>query len=311
MVGEGIRERQGRHGVVSLPEAMGLLTFDWGGLCQKMSSMFRSTIRILLTVVGLAVPTLSLAKPQVEYPKRILFIGNSYTYNNDLPHTLQEMVRSAGLPVPKVKSNYLFGKRLIDHVGSRVSMRLIDQGNWDLVVLQGMSLETVFAKNSKKDRDDFVLSAQELCERVRQQSPKARIIFFQTWARHQDFFDYYKSLFLEKSPATAEKDYNDWAVLHASNSVQQQQFISESYDWAAKENEAEVARVGEAWARHYQQPKMPIRLHDRDSSHPSPAGTYLAALAFYKQIYQPEVIKISYRGKVNPAEAAYLQSLVE
>ncbi|NBV39458.1 MAG: hypothetical protein EBS00_07870, partial [Verrucomicrobia bacterium] len=135
--------------------------------------MFGKTIRILLTVVGLIAPNLLFAKQQVEYPKRILFIGNSYTFNNDMPHTLQEIVRSAGLPVPKVKSNYLFGKRLIDHVGSRVSMRLIDQGNWDLVVLQGMSLETVFAQNSKKDRDDFLLSAQELCQRVRQQSPKA------------------------------------------------------------------------------------------------------------------------------------------
>lgn len=262
-------------------------------------------------MIFMAVPTLLLAKTQVEYPKRILFIGNSYTFNNDLPHTLQEMVRSAGLPVPKVKSNYLFGKRFIDHVGSRVSMRLIDQGNWDIVVLQGMSLETVFAKNSKKDRDDFVLSAQELCERVRAQSPKARIIFFQTWARHQDFFDYYKSLFLEKSPETAEKDYQEWAVLHASNPTQQQQYIIESYDLVAKENEAEIARVGEAWARHYQQAKMPIRLHDRDSTHPSPAGTYLAALVFYKQIYQPETLDISFRGKINPAEAAYLQSLVE
>lgn len=262
-------------------------------------------------MIMMALPTLLLAKTQVEYPKRILFIGNSYTFNNDLPHTLQEIVRSAGLPVPKVKSNYLFGKRLIDHVGSRVSMRLIDQGNWDLVVLQGMSLETVFAKNSKKDRDDFVLAAQELCERIRAQSPKARIVFFQTWARHQDFFDYYKSLFHEKSPATAEKDYQEWAVLHASDPTQQQHYIIESYDFVAKENEAEIARVGEAWARHYQQSKMPIRLHDRDSTHPSLAGTYLAALVFYKQIYQPEVLDVSYLGKINPAEAAYLQSLVE
>jgi hypothetical protein len=273
--------------------------------------MFGTMFRFLLLAVSLALPSWVWAKAPVQYPERILFIGNSYTFNNDLPHTLQEIVRSAGLPVPKVKSNYLFGKRLIDHVGSRVSMRLIDQGNWDVVVLQGMSLETVYAKNSKKDRDDFLLSAQELCQRVRAQSPQARIIFFQTWARHQDYFDYYKSLFLEKNPATAEKDYQEWAVRNASNPTQQQEYIIEAYDTVAKQNEAEIARVGEAWARHYQQAKMPIRLHDRDSTHPTPAGTYLAALVFYKQIYQPEVIDITFRGKVNPAEAAYLQSLVE
>lgn len=69
---------------------------------------------------------------------RVLFIGNSYTGVNDLPNTFKNLSLSLGDSV-FVQSNTPGGFTFNGHSTNTTTLSLIQQGNWDFVVLQEQS----------------------------------------------------------------------------------------------------------------------------------------------------------------------------
>ncbi|MEX0867858.1 MAG: DUF4886 domain-containing protein [Pirellulales bacterium] len=69
-----------------------------------------------------------------------------------------------------------------------------------------------------------------------------------------------------------------------ANAPDMQAGLNQSYFAIAKECEAEVAPVGLAWQQALTMDNPP-KLHQADNSHPTPAGTYLAACVFYGTIF--------------------------
>jgi hypothetical protein len=70
--------------------------------------------------------------------------------------------------------------------------------------------------------------------------------------------------------------YMTWARQHAPES---QQAITDAYNFIGEELGAVVVPVGVAWPTFLAKHDPPL-LYDRDQSHPSPAGSYLAACVF-------------------------------
>ena len=70
--------------------------------------------------------------------------------------------------------------------------------------------------------------------------------------------------------------YMTWA---RRNSPDSQKAITDAYTAVGKELGATVAPVGPAWQRFLRDNDRPV-LHDRDQSHPTVAGSYLAACVF-------------------------------
>ncbi|MGE3492604.1 MAG: SGNH/GDSL hydrolase family protein [Vicinamibacterales bacterium] len=68
-------------------------------------------------------------------PSRILFVGNSLTYQNDLPGMVCQLARSVGRPLV-CDSVALPDFGLEQHWQSGKARAVIAQGNWDIVVLQ-------------------------------------------------------------------------------------------------------------------------------------------------------------------------------
>jgi hypothetical protein len=67
---------------------------------------------------------------------RVLFIGNSLTYTNDLPGTVAALAQSAGDTI-EVQAVVAPNVALIDHVaGQTNAVDVIRSGRWDYVVLQ-------------------------------------------------------------------------------------------------------------------------------------------------------------------------------
>ncbi|MDQ3438851.1 MAG: SGNH/GDSL hydrolase family protein [Planctomycetota bacterium] len=105
--------------------------------------------------------------------------------------------------------------------------------------------------------------------------------------------------------------YMTWARFHQPEN---QRVITRAYDAIAKELNALVARVGPAWERVLEQ-RPDLKLHTDDRSHPTPAGTYLAACVFYATLTgdSPEGLPASVKtanGKtitLDPADARVLQ----
>ena len=70
--------------------------------------------------------------------------------------------------------------------------------------------------------------------------------------------------------------YMTWARQHAPET---QEVIADAYNTIGKELGAIVVPVGLVWQNFLAKQQSPA-LHDRDQSHPTPAGTYLAACVF-------------------------------
>ena len=120
--------------------------------------------------------------------KRVLFIGNSYTAFNNLPAIFGSIVKNSGNPVPVIAAVTPGGQTFKGHLGYAATQTAINAGNWDVVVLQNQSQEPAFAEIDAQNRADMVQSAAELSRRIRLKSPKARIFFYETWARHANYW---------------------------------------------------------------------------------------------------------------------------
>ena len=70
--------------------------------------------------------------------KRVLFLGNSYTYVNNLPQLFADVAHSAGDSVI-FDSNAIGGYTLQNHSTDATSLAKIMAGGWNMVVLQEQS----------------------------------------------------------------------------------------------------------------------------------------------------------------------------
>src|SRR5262249_28073204 len=68
--------------------------------------------------------------------RRVLFIGNSYTYVNDVPGIVQALADSAGGEHMAVENVAEPDYALVDHLAQGEAQREIAKGGWAFVVLQ-------------------------------------------------------------------------------------------------------------------------------------------------------------------------------
>jgi hypothetical protein len=237
-------------------------------------------------LAGFLLTTLSAC---AEDPQRVLFVGNSYTGVNKLPEVFLEVVKSSGRPAPVVKSSTPGGRTLKQHLAIAGSMKLVDEGDWDVVVLQGQSQEPAIAEIDETVRKEFLESAAELCRRVRAKSPKVKIYFYETWARHADYWKAAK-----KGPDVG------------ADPKDMQTRLRKWYGVVAKENGASFVPCGDAWELNYASAEA-VRLHTKDNSHPEFVGTYLNALIFFGKVYDMKSPAPKWSGKLDEAQAKLMQ----
>ena len=244
------------------------------------------------------------AAPAAGKPLSILFIGNSYTSVNQLPSIVQAMAASAGYAKPEVGANLPGGRTLLQHSQNPKTLELVDQGSgggapWDVVVLQEQSQTPAFAEVNPGIRQGFLDGAKSLCQRIRKRSPNARVVLYQTWARHAEVW--------ETKPAEVQ-------ALGASPGEMQNR-IRKSYQALAEAmnhgagRDVFIAPVGDTWEINYRSPH-PVRLHGNDGSHPNPSGSYLAGLVLFATIYDASPNKVTWLVPGVPeADAAVLKKL--
>ena len=111
---------------------------------------------------------------------RVLFIGNSYTSVNDLPEMTRQLALSLGDTLIVANSSpggYTFQQ----HTANAATQGLIDQGNWDFVVLQEQSQLPSFPPSQVAA--ECLPYAQALVDTIRAHSPCAEPVFYMTWGR--------------------------------------------------------------------------------------------------------------------------------
>lgn len=221
-------------------------------------------------------------------PKRVLFIGNSYTEVNNLPQLVQQAAVSAGDRL-EYQSNTPGGCTFAQHCTNQ-SMSLIQQGGWDVVVLQEQSQLPSFPQ-SQVENEVFPY-AQQLVDSVYAYSPDGEAMFYMTWGR--------------KNGDQRNAPY--FPVLGTYEGMDS--MLYERYMYMARQYDASVCPVGRVW-RYLRANNPEIELYQSDESHPSLAGSYAAACAFYTLIFHRSPQLITYQPEIDEREAATIREAVQ
>ncbi len=206
---------------------------------------------------------------------KILFVGNSYTYCNDMPtRYFGEIMEAAGYSV-KILSLTKGGWTLLnssnarDELGSKVDSILKNQ-EFDFVILQEQSMTPAVNSGS------FYNAVKRLDNKIRESG--ATPVLYATWGRKQGSGD------LTATGLIAET--MTWK-------------LAASYEHMGQTHDIPVAHVGLAFWDIVQNERR-VNLFDTDLSHPNAAGSYLAALTIFARITGIDPTTVDYEGGVNP-----------
>lgn len=212
---------------------------------------------------------------------RILFVGNSYTYVNDLPNTFAKLARSGGHRA-EVAMLAQGGWSLADHLASPEFSTTLTASPWDYVVLQEQSL--IPAVKTSRTQSMYP-SARALVRQI--QANDATSVFFETWA------------------------YRDGSPEYGLANYEFMQYeVNQGYAAIAYELDVPLAPVGLTWFRALKE-NPSLELWQADGSHPAEAGTYLAACVFYAVFYSESPVGLDYRGNLSKEAALDLQEAAE
>jgi len=187
-------------------------------------------------------------------PIRVLFIGNSVTYVNNLPLTLKKLADAEGSVRPIENSDVTVGNATLETLWHETTARNeIQNGKWDYVVLQaGPDLYNGWSQTAMPERT--LRYARRFDEEIKKSG--AKTVFFVTWAMNH-----------AGGPVM-------WAAT--------QEHVNSVYLSLAKELNALIAPVGPAFELvHERAPSVQLNEGYSLSIHPGILGTELAACVFY------------------------------
>ena len=263
--------------------------------CRQSPSLSRRAALSLLAAVVLGVvgtppglaasPVPAIRTPQVDSPKRVLFVGNSYMYYGDSLHNhVRRMVDAGGIaPLDSLeyKSSTIGGAALehqpVDWLTTpgRIGVRQ----PFELVIMQGGSGEPLSPKRAARFRE--VLAEYNKLVRAR----GGKVALYMTHA------------YTSKHPQFKPENIRLTETMYVE---------------AGNEIGALVIPVGlafeEAYRRHPE-----LVLHKSDGTHPTLIGTYLAASTVYAAVYgrSPVGNPYNYEGAIDNATAKMLQQVAQ
>jgi hypothetical protein len=220
-----------------------------------------------------------------ERTLRVLIVGNSYTRFNVLPHLLEKLARTADSgPRLRVEAEARSGFSLSMHLLAGEAIERIRNGHYDFVVLQDHSLRAIDHPAAlEHDTRRFKLAID---------AAHGRTVLYETWARHPSARLYRKRPELRSFEQMAER-------------------IDHAYTAIAQRTGAELAQVGGAFERAFSS-APDLALWGPDGSHPTLAGSFLAACVLYATITGESLRQTHYIPTgMSPERAELIEALAE
>jgi hypothetical protein len=233
---------------------------------------------LALVVIGVVMAATSACSSEPEM--RILFIGNSLTFGNDLPDMVDSLAGSAGVGV-EVEDRSQPGWWLRDHAASAGTVELIESGDWDVVVLQEQS---ILPSVRDQARSEMFPAAIALANRATMSG--SDVLLFETWGHRG---------------GSAEVGHPSYNSMQAA--------ISSTYADLGEHLGKEVAPVGQAWAS-AMVGDLAIALYEDDGYHPSREGSYLAAIVITATIFDVDPTGLDSLGLDDDVAASLRDSAV-
>ncbi len=249
-------------------------------------------IIFMLSITGYAAPvenneanlTLTeLEDTTVKKTYSVLFIGNSYTFYNDMPTAIFEKIAEAEGYEVEVTAITKGAHKLSqfadpkDEYGAKVEKALTGTKTYDFVILQEQSV-----RPAGSNAPDFYAAVRNLAQRIR--ATGATPVLYSTWGRKIG------SSTLESNGWTNES--MTWK-------------LAAGYQAIGDELGIPVAHAGLAFYDVYTN-QSSIELYNEDKSHPSYAGSYLAAACLFAKIFNVNPATVSFTGDLSEPNADIL-----
>ncbi len=187
-----------------------------------------------------------------ENTMKVLFVGNSMTYYNNLCKVVEGFARLQGKKIQCTASTQ-GGKNLIFHTTYSQTISEIQSGKYDVVILQ----DIVGSFNG----EELMQGATTLNRMIKEYNPEAKVILYMPWPTQDTL--------------TGEDSKLPYFTHH--------------YIKTARSLGAALAPAGEAWYTVLQQ--YPERAWYTDGKHPHAIGTFVSACAIYYALF-PEAEKV-------------------
>jgi hypothetical protein len=223
----------------------------------------------------------TMATAKAQDTLSVLFIGNSFTFMNEMPIMFKEIAASKGKTV-HVEYFTEGGKSLEYHSTQEKTYKAIKSRKWDYVVLQELS-NTPAQPDSKTEKISLPFFKQ-LADSVRNNCDCTQIMLYMTWG--------YKN------------GNSQWSEINTYETMQAR--ITNTYMRYTDLLQAQVAPVGMVWSQ-FRTSYPAIELYDPDNFHPSKLGSYLSASTFYAAIFGESPYGALYYAGLDPYTAEMIQ----
>lgn len=215
----------------------------------------------------------------------VLFIGNSYTYYNRMYDTFVALCDAAGIQV-EMDQITAGGYRILDFCNPDRKehehlLEALKKKTWDFCILQEQSFRPAIERKAYFD------SLEKISPLLKEHTKKQ--FLYQTWG------------YGEGNPLLAEYGYTSESMAVA---------LRDSVRAAAKIFGYGVCPVGDAFLTcRSEHPE--IELYDHDQSHPSPAGSYLAACVHAVSLFGTRIGAAEYTGELDKLNSLILRRLAD
>ena len=222
---------------------------------------------------------------------KVLFIGNSFTFYNDMPKMVDSLARKQKwIKNPlAIESVVKGGQRLSGHLADKRLYKALDKGDWDFVVVREQSSEPALSTADVIEK--VYPNAQRLDSLIKATNPKAKVVYYMTWGHKYGF----------------REDMPDYPMINTYEGMQER--LITTYLEMTYANDGICAPVGMAW-RTVRHERPNLILYKDDSYHPSKLGSYLAANVIFTTMFLKPYQSGYYAG-YKPEVAEYIQQVAQ
>lgn len=225
---------------------------------MKFTNALRKILPILLSTTSFFITSYTNAQEDLKQDISVLFIGNSYTFKNDMPYIFQKMAYEVNVNA-FVDLSVKGGENLEYHANNPETYEKINSRNWSYVIIQGHSNEFA-TPHSDIDKKSKVYLGR-IIDSIRRNNTCTKIILYMTWGY--------------------QNGNRNWEPIDSYEKMQD--MIIENYEWMSNVYNTIISPVGVAW-QEIRNNHPDINLYYSDKKHPSLYGSYLAASTFFTTI---------------------------
>tara|TARA_R110001592_G_scaffold29350_9_gene106594 strand:+ start:11909 stop:12715 length:807 start_codon:yes stop_codon:yes gene_type:complete len=231
--------------------------------------------RIALLNHAPGITPLMVSEPTLTPPKRTisaLFIGNSYTFSNNMPRMLIDIANAdpRNDAILQIQATTFASATLKQHWKGGDAPRLLKNTKWNFAILQEQSLWAMYVH-------DIVNTRAYIYRFTALANAQGTIpLWLRTWPRKPDSA-WYRG---PDAPRLKNADY-----MYKKTYTETQKI--------AQEFNVEIIPVADYWMLNAQDEGSDLYSHD--ATHPSRAGSYLSALIVYRYITGNSPLNTTYK----------------